>query len=66
MNCAQRGCEIPPDSLMEAGHVPLACAVCGHPLIFVMSREEVAEISSLPLEEPQTEEDAGLPLGEGA
>lgn len=60
MNCAQSGCEITPDSLMEAGSIPRLCPTCGHPLRIVVSVEELAEMSGVPAEDEPAEDGGGL------
>lgn len=60
MNCAQSGCEISPEAMMEAGAIPRACPTCGHPLRIVVTVEELGELSGLQVEEP-----AGHDGGEG-
>lgn len=52
MNCAQRGCEIRVDALMEAGEVPTHCPTCGHPMQFILSRQEVGDLMGLEVPNP--------------
>jgi hypothetical protein len=64
MRCAQSGCEISADMLIENGIVPELCPTCGHPLAFVLTRLETAEALGLPLEEDMVKT-TQLPLEEG-
>ena len=56
MRCAQTGCEISADTLLELGEVPIFCPTCGHPLAFVMTRTEIADSLGIPEEEVPTSE----------
>lgn len=62
MNCAQSGCEVTADSLMESGQVPAHCPTCGHPLRLVLTAGEVAEFMGLEVEAPNGHE---APEGSG-
>lgn len=51
MHCAQSGCEIKLESLIELGYVPNLCPTCNHPLMFGLTRFELAEAVGLPNED---------------